>query len=75
MNIDFLGMGVLPKWKKDKINLMPKERYKIMTKYMPTVGSMGLDMMFRTSTIQANFDFSSEDDMKKKLFCRNQSNQ
>ena len=32
---------------------------------MPTVGSMGLDMMFRTSTIQANFDFSSEDDMKK----------
>ena len=67
MNIDFLGMGVLPKWKKDKINLMPKERYKIMTKYMPTVGSMGLDMMFRTSTIQANFDFSSEDDMKKKI--------
>ena len=57
---------------KDKINLMPKG-YKIMTKYMPTVGSMGLDMMFRTSTIQANFDFSS--DTIEKNVCRNQSNQ
>ena len=38
-----------------------------MSKYMPKVGSAGLDMMLRTCTIQANFDFSSENDMKKKL--------
>jgi hypothetical protein len=27
-------------------------RYKLMTAYMPTVGSMGLDMMYRTCTVQ-----------------------
>ena len=32
---------------------MPKGRYKIMKEYMPKVGTRGLDMMFRTCTIQA----------------------
>lgn len=27
-------------------------RYKLMTAYMPTVGTMGLDMMYRTCTVQ-----------------------
>ena len=67
MRIDFLGMGLLPKWDIDKIKLMPKKRYKIMSEYMPQVGSKGLDMMFRTATIQANYDFSSESDMIKKM--------
>ena len=67
LDIDFLGMGTLPKWDKEKIKIMPKERYEIMSSLMPKVGSKGLDMMLRTSTIQANFDFSSEDDMKKKI--------
>ena len=66
LDIDFMGMGVLPKWRRDDISLMPKKRYKIMSKYMPKVGSAGLDMMLRTCTIQANYDFSSEKDMKKK---------
>ena len=30
---------------------------RIMTRYMPKVGSNGLDMMYRTCTIQANLDF------------------
>ena len=67
MDIDFLGMGLLPKWGLNKIKLMPKKRYKIMSEYMPQVGSKGLDMMFRTATIQANYDFSSESDMVKKM--------
>ena len=67
MEIDFLGMGLLPKWKLNKIKLMPKKRYKIMSEYMPQVGSKGLDMMFRTATIQANYDFFSESDMVKKM--------
>jgi glutamate--cysteine ligase len=46
---------------------MPKGRYKIMTNYMPKVGTLGLDMMYRTCTVQANLDFSSEADMVKKL--------
>mmetsp|Transcript_15045 Transcript_15045/g.28974 ORF Transcript_15045/g.28974 Transcript_15045/m.28974 type:complete len:300 (-) Transcript_15045:252-1151(-) len=46
---------------------MPKGRYAIMKKYMPTVGSMGLDMMFRTCTVQVNLDFESEQDMVEKF--------
>jgi glutamate--cysteine ligase len=46
---------------------MPKSRYKIMTSYMPKVGSLGLDMMYRTCTVQTNLDFASEADMVKKL--------
>ena len=46
---------------------MPKGRYAIMLNYMPKVGSLGLDMMLRTCTIQVNLDYSSEADMVKKF--------
>jgi len=38
-----------------------------MSEYMPKVGSLGLDMMYRTTTVQVNLDFASEADMVKKL--------
>ena len=63
----FLGMGFQPIASREDIEFMPKGRYKIMSDYMPKVGSLGLDMMKRTSTIQANLDFSSEADMVKKF--------
>jgi glutamate--cysteine ligase len=46
---------------------MPKGRYKIMTAYMPKVGTLGLDMMYRSCTVQVNLDFADEADMVKKL--------
>jgi glutamate--cysteine ligase len=46
---------------------MPKQRYGVMTRYMPQVGKRGLDMMYRTATIQVNLDFASEADMVKKF--------
>ena len=67
LGIGFLSLGMSPKWRLDEIPLMPKQRYAIMAKYMPKVGSRGLEMMFRTCTVQANLDFSSEADMVKKL--------
>ncbi len=67
LGIDFLSLGMSPKWRLGETPLMPKQRYAIMVKYMPFVGSRGLEMMFRTCTVQANFDFSSEADMVKKL--------
>ncbi|MEM6681522.1 MAG: glutamate--cysteine ligase [Pseudomonadota bacterium] len=67
LGIDFLGLGVAPTWTRADMPTMPKPRYGIMKAYMPKVGSMGLDMMFRTTTIQVNLDFSSEADMVKKL--------
>ena len=67
LGIGFLGLGMTPNWKRSDMPMMPKGRYKIMTAYMPKVGSYGLDMMYRTCTVQANLDFSSEADMVKKL--------
>jgi glutamate--cysteine ligase len=67
LGIGFLGLGFSPKWTLAETPHMPKERYSIMTRYMPTVGKRGLDMMYRTATIQVNLDFSDEADMVKKL--------
>ena len=67
LGIGFLGLGMTPNWKRSDMPMMPKGRYKIMTAYMPKVGKFGLDMMYRTCTVQANLDFSSEADMVKKL--------
>jgi glutamate--cysteine ligase len=67
LGIGFLGMGMTPDWSRADMPKMPKGRYNIMTNYMPKVGSRGLDMMYRTCTVQTNLDFSSEADMVKKL--------
>jgi len=67
MGIRFLGIGGSPKWSFAETPRMPKSRYGIMTNYMPKVGSQGLDMMYRTCTIQVNLDFSSEEDMARKM--------
>ena len=67
MGIGFLGIGMSPKWTRAETPVMPKGRYKIMANYMPKVGKLGLDMMFRTCTVQVNLDFSSEADMVKKM--------
>jgi len=67
LGIGFLGLGMTPKWRRDQIPMMPKGRYKIMTAYMPKVGTLGLDMMYRTCTVQTNHDFSSEQDMVTKM--------
>lgn len=67
IGLGFLGMGFQPKWRRDQMPWMPKGRYQIMRNYMPKVGSLGLDMMARTCTVQVNLDFSSEADMVKKF--------
>ncbi|WP_336278872.1 glutamate--cysteine ligase [Bartonella sp. CB175] len=67
LGIGFLGIGASPQWTLAETPRMPKSRYKIMTNYMPKVGHNGLDMMYRTSTIQVNLDFSSETDMRRKM--------
>src|SRR5882724_9001293 len=67
LGIGFLGIGMTPSWSRADMPMMPKGRYRIMTAYIPKVGKLGLDMMYRTCTVQANLDFSSEADMVKKL--------
>jgi glutamate--cysteine ligase len=67
LGIRFLGLGGSPKWTLAETPKMPKSRYEIMTRYMPKVGKQGLDMMYRTCTIQVNLDFESEADMRRKM--------
>jgi len=67
LGIAFLGMGFQPKWGREDMQWMPKSRYRIMRRYMQKVGSLGLDMMTRTCTVQVNLDFSSEADMVQKF--------
>jgi glutamate--cysteine ligase len=67
LGLGFLGLGFTPLWRRDEIPVMPKARYDIMRAYMPKRGSLGLDMMLRTCTIQANLDYSDELDMARKF--------
>ena len=65
MDIGFLGLGYQPKWTLADMSWMPKGRYKIMREYMPKKGTMGLEMMQATCTVQVNLDFDSEATMVK----------
>ncbi|MFC3784237.1 glutamate--cysteine ligase [Sphingopyxis italica] len=67
LGLGFLGLGMWPDKTRAELPIMPKGRYKIMLDHMPRVGSMGLDMMLRTCTIQTNLDYASEADMVQKF--------
>ena len=67
VGVGFIGLGAAPVWTHDQMPLMPKGRYRLMNDYMAKVGTMGRDMMRRTTTVQVNLDFASEADMVQKL--------
>lgn len=67
LGLRMLGMGFLPKWRREDVPFMPKGRYDVMRRYMPKKGKLGLDMMLRTCTVQVNLDFSDEVDMVRKF--------
>ena len=67
LGLGFLGMGMWPDKARDELPWMPKARYAIMRRHMPRVGTLGLDMMQRTATIQTNLDYADEADMVAKF--------
>jgi glutamate--cysteine ligase len=67
LDLGFAPLGFHPVATRAAMPWMPKGRYAIMRRYMPLVGSMGLDMMTRTCTVQVNLDFASEQDMRRKM--------
>ena len=67
LNIAWLATGFHPFARRDEINWMPKPRYAVMREYLPTRGSMALDMMQRTCTVQANYDYASERQCGERL--------
>ena len=66
-DLAYLGLGMWPDKTRAELPVMPKGRYAIMLRHMPRVGTMGLDMMLRTCTIQTNLDYGSEADMAQKF--------
>jgi len=67
LGLSYLGLGMWPDKTREELPIMPKGRYDIMLRHMPRVGSLGLDMMLRTCTIQVNLDYASEADMAQKF--------
>jgi glutamate--cysteine ligase len=67
LGIVWLGLGIHPIHSVEQIPVMPKARYRIMRRYLPTRGSRSLVMMFQTATVQANFDYANEADMVEKM--------
>ena len=60
LGLAWLATGFHPFATREEIAWMPKPRYRVMRAYLPTRGTMALDMMLRTCTVQANFDYASE---------------
>ena len=67
LGVGLLGMGFLPKARREDVRWMPKGRYRIMRAYMPKKGGLGLDMMLRSCTVQVNLDYGPEADMVEKF--------
>ncbi len=62
-----LGYGIQPVSTFDKISIIPKERYELMTDYFVDKGNMAYVMMRETAGAQVTLDYSSEDDAVSKL--------
>ncbi len=65
----FLGYGISPVSSVDKINLLEKQRYKIMYNYLPyaSVGELCPKMMKQTAGLQINLDYKNSIDAYNKL--------
>jgi glutamate--cysteine ligase len=67
LGIAFLGVGMQPMSPLERIEWVPKQRYRIMGPYMARVGALGQRMMKQTATVQANIDYSDERDAMQKM--------
>jgi len=67
LELAWLGVGFHPIARQDELGWVPKQRYGVMKTYLPTRGYAAHDMMRRTATVQANFDYSNEHDALRKL--------
>jgi glutamate--cysteine ligase len=67
LGIRFIGCGARPFGRMDDIPWLPKRRYAVMRTYLPSRGRLAHEMMKRTATVQANFDFSDEQNATDKI--------
>jgi glutamate--cysteine ligase len=67
LGVTWLGLGFHPFARREDLAFVPKQRYGVMREYLPTRGGHALDMMLRTSTVQANYDYENEADAVRKM--------
>ncbi len=67
LGLTWLGLGCQPFARVEELGWVPKLRYAVMREYLPTRGSMAAEMMTKTTTVQANLDYASEEDAMRKL--------
>jgi glutamate--cysteine ligase len=67
MGVAWIACGFHPFATREEIDWMPKARYAIMRAYLPTRGDGAIDMMLRTCTVQANFDYKDEAQCGRRL--------
>jgi len=65
LDIYTASVGFDPFNKLEEAPKNPKKRYKIMTEEMPKGGELSLQMMYQTSGIQINLDYTSESNFEK----------
>ncbi|HEY3495479.1 MAG TPA: glutamate-cysteine ligase family protein [Polyangiaceae bacterium] len=67
LGLAWLSVGFHPLAAQSELPWVPKQRYAVMKQYLPERGRAAHDMMRRTATVQANFDYASEEDALRKL--------
>jgi glutamate--cysteine ligase len=65
--IAWLAAGYRPFGTRDQVPWMPKGRYAAMKSSLGPRGPLALDMMLMTATVQANLDWSDEEDLAEKV--------
>ena len=67
LGLKWIASGFHPLARHDDLPWVPKLRYGIMRVYLASRGGDALEMMRRTATVQANFDYESIEDGLRKL--------
>ncbi len=67
LSINWLTTGMQPRSRPEDIVVLPKPRYEIMTRYLPTRGGHALWMMRTTAGMQVNLDVFSPQEAARKL--------
>ncbi len=67
LGLAWSGLGCAPVGRPGDMPHMPKARYGVMRRYLPTRGASALRMMHQTCTVQANYDFADAADAMRKL--------